>query len=252
VTTNYSLKYSPYHRTRDRSPDLSRIQRLTLPSHPMAPADEEEASLSIPSLAFVAFLSFFIIRYFISSRSSDSATSRRAGQRFTGAQVEQLAQMFPQLSRRDIMWDLQRNGGSVAATTERVLAGRGLERVCSSIRGAVLWLMLSAGTAFLSTTNPHLHQCHIDISNTCSRAQSCRTGSDYPLQSPFSSQLQRKGKGGTHSSVRLGSKQGQAARDATASEGRNDSCSSAQDAGERAGDILILRDLEHSLCNACA
>lgn len=97
----------------------------------------EEATLSIPSLAFVAFLSFFIIRYFVSSRSSDSASasgSRRAGQRFTSAQVEQVAQMFPQLSRRDIMWDLQRNGGSVAATTERVLAGRSLERVCLTLR----------------------------------------------------------------------------------------------------------------------
>lgn len=45
------------------------------------------------------------------------------------AHVEQIAQMFPQLSRREIMWDLQRNGGSVAATTERVLSGRGLENV---------------------------------------------------------------------------------------------------------------------------
>ena len=27
------------------------------------------------------------------------------------------------------MWDLQRNGGSVAATTERILTGRGLETV---------------------------------------------------------------------------------------------------------------------------
>lgn len=97
-------------------------------------SSDEEATLSIPSLAFVAFLSFFIIRYFISSRSPESATgSRRAGQRFTGAQVEQVVQMFPQLNRRDIMWDLQRNGGSVAATTERVLGGRGLERVGSYI-----------------------------------------------------------------------------------------------------------------------
>ena len=88
---------------------------------------EEEATLSIPSLAFVAFLSFFIIRYFISSRSDDSPTRR--GQRFTVAQVDQVAQMFPQLSQRDIMWDLQRNGGSVAATTERVLGGRGLDAV---------------------------------------------------------------------------------------------------------------------------
>jgi len=29
--------------------------------------------------------------------------------------------MFPQLSRRDIEWDLSRNGASVQATTERVL-----------------------------------------------------------------------------------------------------------------------------------
>jgi coupling of ubiquitin conjugation to ER degradation protein 1 len=35
--------------------------------------------------------------------------------------------MFPQIARRTIMWDLQRNGGSVAATTERILSGRGLE-----------------------------------------------------------------------------------------------------------------------------
>jgi len=91
---------------------------------------DEEATLSIPSLAFVAFLSFFIIRYFMSSRSSNSEHSqRRNGQRFTPAQVEQITQMFPQLNRRDVMWDLQRNGGSVAATTERILGGRGLDPV---------------------------------------------------------------------------------------------------------------------------
>lgn len=41
--------------------------------------------------------------------------------------VNQVSAMFPQLDRRTIAWDLQRNGGSVAATTERVLTGRGLE-----------------------------------------------------------------------------------------------------------------------------
>ena len=45
------------------------------------------------------------------------------------ADIEQIAQMFPQIPRRDIMWDLQRNGGSVSATTERVLGTGGLERV---------------------------------------------------------------------------------------------------------------------------
>jgi hypothetical protein len=32
------------------------------------------------------------------------------------------------------MWDLQRNGGSVAATTERILTGRGLETVSGVLR----------------------------------------------------------------------------------------------------------------------
>jgi len=36
--------------------------------------------------------------------------------------------MFPQVGRREVLWDLQRNGGSVAATSERILSG-GLERV---------------------------------------------------------------------------------------------------------------------------
>ena len=43
--------------------------------------------------------------------------------------MERIQQMFPQTSRRCIMWDLQRNGGNVAATTERILSGRGLETV---------------------------------------------------------------------------------------------------------------------------
>lgn len=30
------------------------------------------------------------------------------------------------------MWDLQRNGGSITATTERILSGIGLETVCLS------------------------------------------------------------------------------------------------------------------------
>ena len=40
--------------------------------------------------------------------------------------------MFPQVGRREIIWDLQRNGGSVTATSERILAGAGLETVGAS------------------------------------------------------------------------------------------------------------------------
>lgn len=100
----------------------------------MSSTMEEEATISIPSLAFVAVLGFFIYRYFFSAprtRADGSAasSSRNNGLRFTPAQVDQIAQMFPQISRRDIMWDLHRNRGSVQATTERVLMGRGLDPV---------------------------------------------------------------------------------------------------------------------------
>ncbi|PGH17844.1 hypothetical protein AJ80_04667 [Polytolypa hystricis UAMH7299] len=98
---------------------------------------DAEPSLNIPSLLTLAVVSFFVIRWIFSSSRSGSGsdaggagsnTQRRAGRRVVDpAQVEQIAQMFPQLNRRDVMWDLQRNGGSVAATTERVLAGVGLE-----------------------------------------------------------------------------------------------------------------------------
>ncbi|KAJ5363698.1 uncharacterized protein N7496_009411 [Penicillium cataractarum] len=90
---------------------------------------EDEPSLNIPSLLTLAVVSFFVLRWFFNRDEGSSAGGRpRArGNVVDPAQVEQISQMFPQLSTRDIMWDLQRNGGSVAATTERILTGRGLE-----------------------------------------------------------------------------------------------------------------------------
>ncbi|KAK2810733.1 hypothetical protein FQN50_002776 [Emmonsiellopsis sp. PD_5] len=94
---------------------------------------EPEPSLNIPSLLTLAVFSFFVIRWFFGRNgevtSSDGSRLRGGGggRRVNPAHVEQILQMFPQLDRRDIMWDLQRNGGSMAATTERVLSGRGLE-----------------------------------------------------------------------------------------------------------------------------
>ena len=89
-------------------------------------AQEDDATISIPSIIFVSFLAFFLYRYF--TRPSSSTTSPTSRNRFTAQQVEQVTAMFPQLPRRDIMWDLHRNGGSVPATTERLLAGRTLDR----------------------------------------------------------------------------------------------------------------------------
>lgn len=95
-------------------------------------SSHEAETISYPSIAIVLAIGYLLYRYFSggsspsSSSSSASATSRN-GLHFTPAQVDQVAAMFPQLSRRDIMWDLQRNRGSVPGTIERVLGGRGLD-----------------------------------------------------------------------------------------------------------------------------
>jgi len=72
-----------------------------------------------------------VIRYFFFSSSSSASPHRNGSSannlRAREADVERIQQMFPQVSRRNIMWDLQRNGGNVVATTERILSGRGLE-----------------------------------------------------------------------------------------------------------------------------
>ena len=92
-------------------------------------AVEEEATISIPSLMIVGVIIFFSYRYFFAARPNNTAPASSQNLRFSAAQVEQVLQVFPQLSRRDIMWDLHRNRGSVQATTDRVLAGRGLDPV---------------------------------------------------------------------------------------------------------------------------
>lgn len=108
--------------------DLGTPDSTCAPQHKMT---DEEPSLNIPSLLTLAVVSYFVLRWFFNRDESSAGGNRGRGRGnvVDPAQVEQIAQMFPQLSTRDIMWDLQRNGGSVAATTERVLTGRGLETV---------------------------------------------------------------------------------------------------------------------------
>lgn len=115
---------------------------------PLEMMSEEEPSLNIPSLLTLAVVSFFVIRWFFKRDDEPGAggsRTRARGHAVDPAQVEQISQMFPQLNTRDIMWDLQRNGGSVAATTERILTGRGLEVVsllACLLRG-ICWCMVS-------------------------------------------------------------------------------------------------------------
>lgn len=121
---------------------------------------EDEATISIPSIAIVAVIGYLIYRYFWSSSTSSTSRTNNNGLRFTNAQVDTIAQMFPQLSRRDIMWDLQRNRGSVQATTERLLTGRGLDPVCSP-QSCTLSISSHCGHTTQGTTaHIYLHAFH--------------------------------------------------------------------------------------------
>lgn len=92
-----------------------------------------EQTFNIPQIIAVVLVGFLAVRWLLSSSSSQAGGSRGSGRQINPAHVEQIHQMFPQLDRRAIMWDLQRNGHSVQATTERVLGGRTLAQVRSVI-----------------------------------------------------------------------------------------------------------------------
>jgi hypothetical protein len=133
------------HATRKGKPHVKRLivaliranrELFSQPNHtcnpPRSPMSDIQTPVSLLQLLVVLTLGFLVIRwiFFSSAPSSQSTRGHAAGRsRVNPAQVEQVAQMFPQLDRRDIMWDLQRNGGNVQATTERILSGRVLEVV---------------------------------------------------------------------------------------------------------------------------
>jgi len=124
---------------------------------PLETMSEEEPSLNIPSLLTLAVVSFFVIRWFFKRDDEPGAggsRTRARGHAVDPAQVEQISQMFPQLNTREIMWDLQRNGGSVAATTERILSGRGLEMVSLlclfSSEDTTVWYEQTANSVLVS------------------------------------------------------------------------------------------------------
>ncbi|OIW32124.1 hypothetical protein CONLIGDRAFT_252992 [Coniochaeta ligniaria NRRL 30616] len=85
--------------------------------------------VNVPSLLVILALSGLIVRYLFfstpaSSRAQQQASRESSTARNREAAVQQLQQMFPQVDRRTLLWDLQRTGGNMAATTDRVLAGR--------------------------------------------------------------------------------------------------------------------------------
>ena len=123
-----------------------------------------EQTLNIPQLIAVLLITFFALRWYFSSPSSSSGTSSTSASRglsrhdrVNPAHVEQLAQMFPQLDRREIAWELQRSRGNMAATTERVLSGRGLETVSFFFSFPLLfWLLQCEDTDSVSFISSYI------------------------------------------------------------------------------------------------
>lgn len=82
--------------------------------------------ISLPYFVAILIIFGFIIRYlfFNGGAAGQAPRSPEAINRAREVAVERIQQMFPQAERRNILWDLQRNGMNIQSTTERILAGR--------------------------------------------------------------------------------------------------------------------------------
>lgn len=143
VTWSLSLSLA---RTRAAAAKLSEFRPITTPaartllsdgaSHETGTmAKDDSQTISVPYLLILLVLAAAILRLLFFSNSSGGTPP--AGRhnplnvlRAREAAVERIQQMFPQVERRTILWDLQRNGGNVQTTSERILAGR-IETVSS-------------------------------------------------------------------------------------------------------------------------
>lgn len=136
-----------------------------------------DQTINVPSLFLVVLIASLAIRYFFfSPRSPSSAPPSR---RIDPAHIDQISSMFPQVDRRAIQWDLQRNGGSVTATTERILSRGSLDTVkspfCSicytSSFAEILQAMVINADALMFTASPFIPTTITYY--VCSYAASC-------------------------------------------------------------------------------
>lgn len=98
------------------------------------------ASPSLSQLIFCALVVLLVYRYLTSSpQAQDAGHTRSSGttnSTVPADAVEALRAMFPQVSVAAIWWDLERNGGSVEATTEKILAEGSLPEPPASLARA--------------------------------------------------------------------------------------------------------------------
>ncbi|KAJ2905495.1 hypothetical protein MKZ38_005371 [Zalerion maritima] len=81
--------------------------------------------LNLGPLILILVLSGLILRYlFVTSQPQPQRRDPQAAHRAREEATQRILQIFPRVDRRSILWDLQRTGGNVDATTERILTGR--------------------------------------------------------------------------------------------------------------------------------
>ncbi|OAG04137.1 uncharacterized protein CC84DRAFT_1096050 [Paraphaeosphaeria sporulosa] len=94
-----------------------------------------EQTLNIPQIIVFIAVTVLIVRWFLkpSGAGQPSSASNRAA-RLNPAQIDHLVQMFPQLDRRTVAWNLNRTGGNAQAITETLLAGGTLQQPPTSFQ----------------------------------------------------------------------------------------------------------------------
>ncbi|KAF1980280.1 hypothetical protein BU23DRAFT_495672 [Bimuria novae-zelandiae CBS 107.79] len=86
-----------------------------------------EQTLNIPQILVFLVVTVLVARWWLNKPGAAATPTLAANRRINPAQIDQLAQIFPQLDRRTIAWNLQRNGGNPQAITETMLGGRSLQ-----------------------------------------------------------------------------------------------------------------------------
>lgn len=198
--------------------------------------------VSLPYFLAIMIFSGLIIRYLFFSSPQGRAPTRtpEALQRSRELAVERIQQMFPQAERRSILWDLQRNGGNIQNTTERILAGR-LETVSLPRLNPTFAKCIANCTIILASR---------DISTTCApwtrqlryrlcyhvgfiketEWKVCPTRSDYTLQSQ--GQVEWRGGEGHGQGQRLEFQPRRKTSIFAEASGRNDSGCAKEDGGK--------------------
>lgn len=122
------ISSGPFPVTKTPREDIAQTNYHTQTEIKMA----NDGQFGLPSLLVAIVIAGLIYKYAwpAGGNGHDAAAGGSNGARDSASQarqreaaVERIQQMFPQVDRRTILWDLQRNGGSIATTTERILSG---------------------------------------------------------------------------------------------------------------------------------